>query len=623
MDRQTIQNINYTSLNDYNTAKNEIEKLLKQYYPDNYKNYISTGGGAPVVSMFAFISEILSFTQGQYFNQLFPQTVTDYQSAINLAQWRGLRDIGASLPWVAVKATITAPANAGTVSRDTLPKIIPGAILSSRDSNIPDFTLASEIDFSKIDESEWTKYFNASGSLTRVEIPAIGYATSYIVNNYNTTISTPTNEFEPFYEISLPQPNVQQIVSVTDDSGDIYYEVDYLAQDNIFDHVLNENSQNDNIPYLLFDKKVPRRFIKKSYVGTDNQIYTKIVFGNTDEASYNEYLYSINPNDLVLPAQLSGISAQGISIQKLANKEYDPNNLLVADSLGIAPSVGSIVSVEYISGGGNIKVEAGRLNRIRNVTWSWKDNTYSSDIMSSLVVNNDNQSSGGRDKLTIEEIKHLLMQRSETQKRAVTPQDYISIIQSMPSYLGRPDKIYVSRANEAIDPFKFFIYMLSIDKNGYYTDPTTNNAFIHNLKIYLKKYKSLNDLIILKKGNVANILINFNIIINKSYKVEEVSFNTIQYTKKFFAKENWDFGKHIYIDELSEYIRQNVNGIVSIGMLNIKTPIQDSSEYSMNSFYNGLTYDSKRRMYFVPSNTIIEVKYPNRDIIINADIAKG
>jgi len=58
-------------------------------------------------------------------------------------------------------------------------------------------------------------------------------------------------------------------------------------------------------------------------------------------------------------------------------------------------------------------------------------------------------------------------------------------------------------------------------------------------------------------------------------------------------------------------------------MLNIKTPIQDSSEYSMNSFYNGLTYDSKRRMYFVPSNTIIEVKYPNRDIIINADIAKG
>jgi len=86
MDRQTIQNINYTSLNDYNTAKNEIEKLLKQYYPDNYKNYISTGGGAPVVSMFAFISEILSFTQGQYFNQLFPQTVTDYQSAINLAQ---------------------------------------------------------------------------------------------------------------------------------------------------------------------------------------------------------------------------------------------------------------------------------------------------------------------------------------------------------------------------------------------------------------------------------------------------------------------------------------------------------------------------------------------------------
>ena len=621
-DRQTLQNVNYTSLNDYNSAKNELERLLKQYFPDTYKNYTSGGAGAPIVSMYAFIAEVLSFTQGQYFNQIFPQTVTDYQSAINLANWRGFKDIGASLSWVPIKATITAPASAGTINRDQLPKIIPGATIGSRDNNVPDFILASEIDFSKIDETEWVKYYSVSGSLNRADISAIGYATSYNIFNYATIISTPSNEFQPFYEISLPEANVQQTVSVTDDAGNAYYEVDYLAQDTIFDYQLNENSVQDNIPFLLFEKRVPRRYIRKLYVGTDGKVYTKIVFGNTNETSYNESLFAINPADLVLPVQLSGLSAQALSLQKLANKEYDPNNLLSIDSLGIAPSVGSTISIQYISGGGDIKVPAGKLNRIRNITWSWNDNTYSSSIIPTIVVNNDTPSAGGKDKMSIEEIKHSLIQRSETQKRAVTPQDYAALLDSLPGYLGRPDKIYVSRANESIDPFKFFIYLLSIDNNGYFIDPTTNAALNHNMRIYLKKYKALNDLVLIKKGNVANILINFNIIVNKNYKAEEVSFNTIQFTKKYFAKQNWDFGKHIYVDEFSDYIKQNVTGILSIGFLNIKTPNNYNNDYSMNSFYNGLTYDAKKRMYFVPSNAIIEVKYPNRDIIINTDIAR-
>jgi len=85
MDRKTLQGFDYTSFNDFTTAKAELVKFLKRFYPDTYKNYMSGAGGAPVVDLFAFVSDVLSFTQGQYFNQFFPQTVTDYQSAVNLA----------------------------------------------------------------------------------------------------------------------------------------------------------------------------------------------------------------------------------------------------------------------------------------------------------------------------------------------------------------------------------------------------------------------------------------------------------------------------------------------------------------------------------------------------------
>jgi len=150
---------------------------------------MSGAGGAPIVDLFAFVSDVLSFTQGQYFNQIFPQTVTDYQSAINLANWRGLKEIGASLPWLEINAVITIPANSGVVNNNLIPKILPGAIFTSRDPNVPNFYLSSEIDFTKTSNAEWTKYYNSDGSLRQVDIPARGFATTYESKIINHTIS--------------------------------------------------------------------------------------------------------------------------------------------------------------------------------------------------------------------------------------------------------------------------------------------------------------------------------------------------------------------------------------------------------------------------------------------------
>jgi len=617
-------NPDYSSLETYDTSRQGLLNMLKKFYPDDWKNFESGKAGGMIVDAFAFIGNILHFTQGQYFMNSFPQTVTNRQKAVNLAQWYGFNNIGPTLPWVAVSFTITVNAVDGAIQSSHIPKILPGATLYSADHSVRNFILTNKVDFTKVPENQWTKYYNADGSLKKVEITQLGFCTSYSQHTKAHTISTANGEsFEKFYEIQLQNPNVQQIMEVTDQDGNKYYEVDHLVQDTVFEYILNENDENNNIPYLLFDEIARRRFIKRQYVSTnDDKVYTKLIFGNTSEADYNEKSMNINPNDTILPATFLGLDSHSTAINQLINKDFDPENMLVVDSLGIGPSNQDVLTIKYVTGDGSTtKIGAGVLTRSKSVTWIWNDDTQSADIIASLKVNNDEPSAGGRGALTTEEIKHYTVSYGLNQKRAVTPTDYAGIILSMPEYLGRPDKIYTTRSQSSIDSFKFDVYMLSINGDGHYFDPTKNPAFIHNMRLYLKKYKGLNDFVVLKSGKIMNVQIEFHINVHKDFQTTEVSYNTLAKTKEYFQKDKWDFGKHFDVFDFTNYLSKSVNGIVSISDVKLKRPaVADSDKYSLNFSNQPLNFDYKTNKYIIESDSILEIKYPNSDIKITVDV---
>jgi len=616
----------YSSLETYDTSKQALLKMLQKFYPDDWRNFESGKAGGMIVDAFAFIGNILHFTQGQYFMNSFPQTVTNRQKAVNLAQWYGFNNIGPTLPWVTVSFTISVNATNGVIDTTHIPKILPGATLYSGDHSLRNFFLTNKIDFTKIPESQWTKYYSSDGSLSRVEMTGYGFCTTYEQRTVTHTVSpaNPNDTFEKFYEINLSQPNVQQIMEITDQDGNKYYEVDHLVQDTVFEYILNENDDNNNIPYLLFNEKAKYRFIKKQYISnSDEKVYTKLIFGNTSETEYNERSLNINPNDTVLPADYLGLDTYSTAINQLQNKDYDPENMLLIDTLGVGPSRNDVLTIKYITGDGSTtKVSAGKLNRVKSVTWNWNDDTQSADIIASLKVNNNEPGAGGRAALTTEEIKHYATSYGLNQKRAVTPTDYAGIILSMPEYLGRPDKIYATRSQSSADPFKFDVYMLSIDGDGHYFDPTKNAAFIHNMRLYLKKYKGLNDLIVLKSGKIINIQLEFDIVIGSGYSQNEVTYNVLARTKEFFEKDKWDFGKHFKVYDLINWIMKNVTGIISVSGIKVKRPpLSEITRYQTNYSNQSLEYDYKQNKYFIPSDSILEIKYPNSDIKINVDIA--
>ena len=57
--------------------------------------------------------------------------------------------------------------------------------------------------------------------------------------------------YTPFLSLTLPDADVLDIVSVVDSQNNTWYEVDFLAQDTVFDSVPNNNTDADDVPYVL------------------------------------------------------------------------------------------------------------------------------------------------------------------------------------------------------------------------------------------------------------------------------------------------------------------------------------------------------------------------------------
>jgi hypothetical protein len=614
-------NYNYSALGDFDSIKAELLKYIKKFYPDEYANFESKQAGGIILDAFSYIGEMLSFTQGQYFNQLFIETVTDYQSAYNLAQFFGFNNIGPSLPWVTIDATIE------VTDLSNLPKIQPGAQIFTGNGSIRYF-LTSEIDFNKVPEAHYTKYYK-NGSIYKYKIPAQGFATTYQLKTHTYAV-TPTDgaTFEKFYEISLPDSNVQEIFSVEDNHGQKYSEVSHLIQDTALTYKVNENDVNNNVPYLLFEEKVPYRYIKKNYIGSNDSVQTKIVFGSISPSEYQSKLFNINPADLVLPADLVGIDGQANAITKLHNRDFDPENMILMDQMGIGPSQNDIITVKYAIGGGNNvdTVNPNELKRMSNIDWTWLDGRSEvANVMNSLVITNKQPSAGGKDKLTIEEIKHYTKGQALSQKRAVTPNDYQAIVMSMPTYLGRPEKVHITRSDNATaDPFKFYLFLASVDADGYLYNSALNPAFVHNIRMYLKKYKGLSDLLVIKGGNIINFKLEFDVKVDYGTDLKVASFNILQASKSYLDITKWDFGQWFDTNDFYKYIRESVDNISTIKGLKLVFPNQtelDAGNYSQCGL-NKINYNGELQRYEIPQDSILEMKHPGSDIIIHAEALK-
>jgi hypothetical protein len=457
--------------------------------------------------------------------------------------------------------------------------------------------------------------------------------------------------------VTLSDTDIIQIVSITDNQQNKYYEVPYLAQESIFVEQTNTTKNGNtsesvnNVPYILEVQKVPHRFSVKT--NSDNTIDIQFGSGN-----------SSIPDETILPNTKNVGLGLSNSISRL-NQGIDPSNFLKTNTFGVAPT--GQITIKYLVGGGvESNINTGDLTSIRRIEYdedllSVLNLTTYQTYKTSVAVENLEPATGGRGSESIEEIRQNALGTFGSQNRAVTRQDYIVRALSMPERYGSVAKVYVSpdgemdnnspssilanpqniaeftnlvdslkdkpkqdiqkelvkyltqkktATNEINNPFAINMYVLGFDSNKNLTN--LNSAVKENLKTYLGEYRMMTDAVNIMNGFVLNIGCDFEIICYSNYNKREVITSCLTELQNYFNIDNWTFNKPINISEI-ELILANVDGVMSVPSVKISNLCGGDGNYSPNK-YNIEQATKGKIVYPSLDPCIFEVKYPNKDI---------
>jgi hypothetical protein len=286
------------------------------------------------------------------------------------------------------------------------------------------------------------------------------------------------------------------------------------------------------------------------------------------------------------------------------------NNL----SLGAVPKTDTTLFVKYrIGGGKNSNVGVNVVNSIDTVEFNVNGPVSSTNtqVIQSLKVTNITPAVGGADQPTIEELRNMISYNFAAQDRAVTLNDYKSLIEVMPSTFGATAKVNVMEEDNKVK-----IKILSYDDKGNLTD-TVSNTLKNNIINYLSEYRMINDYIDIANGEVIDLGLEIDLIIDKNENPSDIIKTTINNTIDFFSFDKRKMGDPLFVGDLIRQVGQE-NGVINVIDVRVFNKIggQYSSAEVSQSYVNDSTKEIQQSdmTIFMKSNQIYQIRFPNVDI---------
>ena len=283
-------------------------------------------------------------------------------------------------------------------------------------------------------------------------------------------------------------------------------------------------------------------------------------------------------------------------------------------SLGTTPKMNTTLFVQYRVGGGkdsNLGVNV--ITNVDDVEFNVNGpvSTINSQVVTSLRVNNVTPAVGGADQPTIEEIRNMVSYNFAAQNRAVTLNDYKSLIETMPSTFGAPAKVSVMEENN-----KIRIKLLSYDDSGNLTD-TVSNTLKTNILTYLSEYKMINDYLDIVSGEVIDMGLQIDLNIDKNANQTDIIQTVIQDVISYFDYTKRKMGDPLFVGALNKIIG-SVSGVVNVidtRVYNLVGGEYSSSEVAQ-SYVDNTTKEIAQsdNIVFMKSNQIFQIRFPNKDI---------
>jgi hypothetical protein len=591
------------STRDFAGLREELVNLTKDFYPDLVKNTNDASIFSVLLDLNAAVADNLHF----HIDRVWQETMLDFaqqrQSLFHIAKTYGLR-IPGNRPSVALcDFSINVPVSGDKEKSEYLGILRSGAQVSG----------GGQI-FETIEDMDFSNPFNSKGEPNRLKIPNFdgnNKLISYTIVKREAVINGVTRIYrrvissldqKPFLKLYLPEQNVLGVVSIMHKDGtnfggnptntefstspNKWYEVKSLIEDKVFLPDPTKVSDRDN-------------FKPGNYITVNNKFITEF----TPEGYFSMTFGSGNVNPL-----------DNLDNYMTSNLKVSLGTYLNNQSLGALPKSNTTLFVKYrIGGGKNTNLGVNVINSVDNIEFNVNGPVPSvnTQVVQSLRVTNITPAIGGANQPTIEEIRNLIGYNFAAQNRAVTLNDYKSIIENMPSTYGAPAKVTVVEVDN-----KVIVKLLSYDQQGKLTG-LVSTTLKNNISEYLTRYRMLNDYVEIESGEVIDFGIEIDVICDRNENESEVVKTVIQNTIEYFSIDKRKMGDPLFVGDLSTRIG-GLSGIVNV--VDIRIFNKAGGEYSTNEVSQEYIDDDRKMIrqsdmtVFMKSNQIFQIRFPNKDI---------
>tara|TARA_R110000772_G_scaffold17512_1_gene48793 strand:+ start:625 stop:2520 length:1896 start_codon:yes stop_codon:yes gene_type:complete len=593
---------------DFNDIKSQLINFSQTYFPNTYTDFSPSSPGMMFIEQTSYISDVLSFYLDNQIQETYLQYARQTDNLYDLAYMFSYKPKATGLATVDLDFYQQVPSKVEgvTIVPDYNYALIVGDNTVSTTKNGQAFIIGDSIDFTVSSSTDPTTVSISqvtNNEPTYYLLKKTRRASSGIIN----TISSTMGNYQQFPTVEIEAANIGNILDIFDSDGNQYYEVDYLAQDLVFDNIQNTNTndpnnfQNGDAPYLLKTKSTNNRFITRFL----NETTLQIQFGAGEALQIDEQI-TPNPDNVGIGLPFG---------QSKLTTAYSPTNFVFTNTYGTAPS-NTTLTIRYVTGGGTVSnVDSNLITTVDSINTQFKNSnltnpTLAQFIFNSFAVNNPNAASGGGDGDTIEEIRQNSLSNYNTQLRNVTADDYYIRALSMPPKFGVIAKAFTTKPSPKDPDTILDLYVLSYNQNNDLVSPSS--TIKSNLQTYINQYRMLGDTINIKDGFVINIECNFEIITLPNFVGSDVLARCITSLQGYFNINNWQINQPIILREIS-ILLDNIAGVQTVQSIIINNKAGTNSGYSEYAYdINSATQSGMIYPSLDPS--IFEVKYPSTDI---------
>ena len=594
--------INYTE-RDFEGIRQDLINYTKQYYPELIQNFNDASVYSVLMDLNAAVADNLHFHIDRSIQETVLQYAQQRSSIYNIARTYGLKIPGYRPSVALVDFSITVPPLGDSEDIRYLGILRAGSQFNGGGTT---FETVYDIDFS-------TQY-NQEGFVNRTKIPtfdANNKIINYVITKREVVVNGFTKVFKkvinpvdavPFFSLFLPERNVLGVTSIIQKDGTSYpgtptfsdfltepnkwYEVDALAENTIFVEDPTKPVDSAGVKVGKFIKTEQRFITEYTPEG-----FMRVQFGGG----------TTTPDE-----QLKQFTNTGVPL----NINNYQNNI----GLGLTVRPNTTIFVQYRVGGGlATNVGVGVINQIGTIDFAVNgpSDSINRNVVQSLACNNVTAAIGGANPPSTEEVRNMVTFNFAAQKRAVTINDYKSIIETMPGRFGAPAKVSITEKNNKIN-----IQILSYDTGGKLTQIVSNNLK-SNLATYLSRYRMINDYISIDVAKVIDLEFEMYVVLESIQNQGQMITQIIDQVSNYMNPKNRDLGQNVNVSDIRRLI-QNTAGVISLTELKVYNKVggQYSSSQTSQRFSNQETKEIQLidDTIFAEPDQVYQIRYDKKDI---------